>query len=66
MILKMVPSTSMWFPFLNWFVVMMFDQPFLEPSLVWFRGSRRRCWIAESPTSSKEATALDPMCLPAL
>jgi hypothetical protein len=27
----MVPSTSMWFPFLNWLVLMMADQPFLEP-----------------------------------
>jgi hypothetical protein len=30
-ILKMVPSTSMWLPFLNWLVEMMADQPLLEP-----------------------------------
>jgi len=32
-ILKIVPSTSMWLPFLNWFVLMMVNQPFLEPKL---------------------------------
>ncbi|MFI4985335.1 MAG: type II toxin-antitoxin system VapC family toxin [Solirubrobacterales bacterium] len=30
--MKTVPSTSMWFPFLNWLVLRMVDQPFLEPS----------------------------------
>jgi hypothetical protein len=40
--LKIVPSTSMWLPFLNWLVLMMVDQPFLEPNLdVLFRAGRR-------------------------
>src|SRR4051794_35169768 len=30
---KMTPSTSMWLPFLNWLVLMMAVQPFLEPNL---------------------------------
>jgi hypothetical protein len=27
--LKIVPSTSMWLPFLSWFVLMMVDQSFV-------------------------------------
>src|SRR6478609_7810761 len=32
-ILKTVPSTSMWLPFLNWLLLISVDQPFLEPNL---------------------------------
>jgi hypothetical protein len=29
----MTPSTSMWLPLRNWLVLIMVDQPFLEPNL---------------------------------
>jgi hypothetical protein len=28
----------MWFPFLNWFVLTMIDQPFRSQILMWFGG----------------------------
>jgi hypothetical protein len=43
----------MWFPFLNWLVLTMVDQPFLEPNLMWF--------VCEDAASGSITIAADEM-----